>query len=348
MQWIADKLFIGNKLSTGQLRASDGTRIDLRNVTSPIIVFCSWGDDITPPQQALGWITDLYDHEKRDRRRRSDHRLHDARLDRSPRDLRLRARWPQGAPEFAQLHGDDRPLPPGLYEAVITEEASGSEPGLVETASTSSGWRSARSRTSGKLGVNPPEDERRFATVARVSEVNKSLYRTFAAPVVRSRLSEAGGQGRPAAPPQPAAVLAPLRPQPPPPAGEDAGGFGAHRAGRRSRRTIPCSRWSGPRPRGSPPALDGWGAMRGQASGGDLPRRLRAPRRPGPGRLQPRNERPPARRARPLPRDCPGAEPMRSSGRATRAGASSRRWRRALVYIRLPEGSDRRARLLRC
>jgi hypothetical protein len=33
MQWIADELFIGNKLSTGQLRASDGTRIDLRNVT---------------------------------------------------------------------------------------------------------------------------------------------------------------------------------------------------------------------------------------------------------------------------------------------------------------------------
>ena len=23
-------------------------------------MFCSWGDDITPPQQALGWITDLY------------------------------------------------------------------------------------------------------------------------------------------------------------------------------------------------------------------------------------------------------------------------------------------------
>ena len=38
-------------------------RIDLRNITSPIIVFCSWGDDITPPPQALDWILDLYDHE---------------------------------------------------------------------------------------------------------------------------------------------------------------------------------------------------------------------------------------------------------------------------------------------
>jgi hypothetical protein len=62
MQWIADNLFVGNKLSTGQLRTSDGVRIDLRNIKSPIVVFCSWGDDITPPQQALGWVLDLYDN----------------------------------------------------------------------------------------------------------------------------------------------------------------------------------------------------------------------------------------------------------------------------------------------
>ena len=63
MQWIADNLFVGNKLTSGEIRTSDGVRIDLRNIKSPIIVFCSWGDNITPPQQALGWITDLYGHE---------------------------------------------------------------------------------------------------------------------------------------------------------------------------------------------------------------------------------------------------------------------------------------------
>ena len=40
---------------------ADGTAIDLRNVRSPIVVFCSRGDNITPPQQALDWILDLYD-----------------------------------------------------------------------------------------------------------------------------------------------------------------------------------------------------------------------------------------------------------------------------------------------
>jgi poly(3-hydroxyalkanoate) synthetase len=63
MQSIADQLFVGNKLVSGELHSSNSTRIDLRNIKSPIIVFCSWGDDITPPQQALDWIVDLYDHE---------------------------------------------------------------------------------------------------------------------------------------------------------------------------------------------------------------------------------------------------------------------------------------------
>ena len=53
MQYIVDNLFIGNKLSTAQLLTSDGVRIDLRNIRSPILVFCSYGDNITPPAQAL-------------------------------------------------------------------------------------------------------------------------------------------------------------------------------------------------------------------------------------------------------------------------------------------------------
>ncbi len=62
MQWIVDNLFVGNKLSTGQIRTTDGVRVDLRNIKSPIVVFCSWGDNVTPPQQALDWILDLYDN----------------------------------------------------------------------------------------------------------------------------------------------------------------------------------------------------------------------------------------------------------------------------------------------
>ena len=61
IQFIVDELFVGNNLAAGKIQTSDGAAIDLRNIRSPIVVFCSKGDNITPPQQALDWILDLYD-----------------------------------------------------------------------------------------------------------------------------------------------------------------------------------------------------------------------------------------------------------------------------------------------
>ena len=61
IEFIVDELFVGNKLAAGEIKTSDGTAIDLRNIRSPIVVFCSKGDNITPPQQALDWILDLYE-----------------------------------------------------------------------------------------------------------------------------------------------------------------------------------------------------------------------------------------------------------------------------------------------
>jgi hypothetical protein len=63
MQWMVDNLFIGNKFSTGQIVTSDGIRLDMREIKTPIVCFCSHGDNITPPQQALDWILDNYQSE---------------------------------------------------------------------------------------------------------------------------------------------------------------------------------------------------------------------------------------------------------------------------------------------
>ena len=60
IQFIVDELFVGNNLAAGKIQTSEGLAIDLRNIRSPIVVFCSEGDNVTPPQQALGWILDLY------------------------------------------------------------------------------------------------------------------------------------------------------------------------------------------------------------------------------------------------------------------------------------------------
>jgi len=60
IRWIVENLFIGNKLTRGEAVLSDGTPVDLTRIEAPVIVFASHGDNITPPQQALNWIPDLY------------------------------------------------------------------------------------------------------------------------------------------------------------------------------------------------------------------------------------------------------------------------------------------------
>jgi hypothetical protein len=53
-------IVIGNRLARGCANLDERTHVDLRNINSPIIIFASHGDNITPPQQALGWIADHY------------------------------------------------------------------------------------------------------------------------------------------------------------------------------------------------------------------------------------------------------------------------------------------------
>lgn len=60
MDWIVQNLFVGNKLAAGGVQQTQGEFFDLRSIRSPIIVFASMGDNITPPQQAFNWIADLY------------------------------------------------------------------------------------------------------------------------------------------------------------------------------------------------------------------------------------------------------------------------------------------------
>ncbi len=61
IQYLVNEHFIGDKLVRNEISTSDGRLLDIRNVASPIIVFTSLGDNISPPQQTLGWILDLYE-----------------------------------------------------------------------------------------------------------------------------------------------------------------------------------------------------------------------------------------------------------------------------------------------
>ena len=186
IQWIVDQLFIGNHLATGELVTSDGQRIDLRNIRSPILCFCSKGDNITPPQQALGWIVDLY--QKDDDIRAGGQTIVYA-IHESVGHLGI---FVSGGvarkehDEFASNIDLIDVLPPGLYEAVMTRKSGETaHPDLV-----GGDWIVRfEPRTLAQLSaiVQPSdENERRFAAARRVSEINLGLYRTLLQPFVRA------------------------------------------------------------------------------------------------------------------------------------------------------------------
>ena len=189
MQFIVDELFVGNRLAAGEIRTSDGTAIDLRNIRSPIVVFCSKGDNVTPPQQALDWILDLYDSvdEIRSLGQTIVYTVHEkighlgifvsASVARKEHD------------EFASNIDLIDVLPPGLYEAVLEPRGEAIDhPELVGGE-----WiMRCETRTLDDIrafGGNDIEDERRFAAAARLSEVNLANYRLFTQPAVRAAVT---------------------------------------------------------------------------------------------------------------------------------------------------------------
>ena len=182
MQFIVDELFVGNKLAAGDIHTSDGTTIDLRNIRSPIVVFCSMGDNVTPPPQALDWILDLYDSvdEIRAHGQTIVYTVHEkighlgifvsAGVARKEYD------------EFASNIDLIDVLPPGLYEAVL--EPVG--PAVENRDLVTGDWMMrCEARTLDDIrafGGNDLEDDRRFVAAARISEINLALYRTYLQP----------------------------------------------------------------------------------------------------------------------------------------------------------------------
>jgi len=189
IQFIVDELFIGNNLAAGRIKTSDGVAVDLRNIRSPIVVFCSKGDNITPPQQALDWILDLYEdvNDIRCCGQTIVYTIHDKIGHLGIFVAGAVARKEHG--EFASNIDLIDTLPPGLYEAVFEPKTDGTAGGGLVTGDWLMRCEMRTLDDIRALGGNDAADERRFETAARFSEVNLALYRTFAQPVVRSLVS---------------------------------------------------------------------------------------------------------------------------------------------------------------
>src|SRR5246500_3502967 len=189
IQFIVDELFVGNNLAAGRIKTSTGEVVDLREIRSAIVVFCSKGDNITPPQQALGWVLDLYRDvdEIRYYGQTIVYTVHE-----TVGHLGIFVSGGVAKKEHAEFSSNIdliEVLPPGLYEA--TFEAKSADTARADLASGNWIMR-CEQRTLDDIramGGNSLEDERRFATAARVSEINLSNYRKFVQPWVKAMAS---------------------------------------------------------------------------------------------------------------------------------------------------------------
>ena len=186
LQFLVDNFFIGDKLTRNQLKSSDGTVFDLRGITSPIIVFTSMKDNISPPPQTLGWILDLYP-DVDDIRATGQTIVYC--VNQEIGHLAIFVSSKVGAKEdeeFVQLMDVIDCLPPGLYEIVIAPRPANIPASGFVTGNWIARFETRTLDDVRALGRNSPQDDRAFAAVARISELNLSLYRTFMQPFVRA------------------------------------------------------------------------------------------------------------------------------------------------------------------
>lgn len=183
---IVENLFVGNRLARGTVMVGDHA-IDLRNITAPVVVFASWGDNITPPPQALDWIIDTWGDDRAIAAagRTIIYVLHD-----SVGHLGIFVGADVARKEHDQLVTSldmIESLPPGLYEMKLQAKA-GMETQRWDQLEPGDYTVHYEHRTMADiLALNPEgrDEEALFSTIAKVSEFNANLYKTWVRPWVK-------------------------------------------------------------------------------------------------------------------------------------------------------------------
>jgi len=186
--WIVENLFVGNRLSRGSANLDAGHHLDLRRIQSPIIVFASHGDNITPPAQALGWIKDYYSNveEIRARGQRILYTLHE-----KIGHLGIFVSSSVARKEHQQIVSTLKAieaLAPGLYEMVITDEQG---EGIYKEFQVAFAERSIEQMMA---QAGSDDDDTPFATVARFSELGTEAYDLSLRPMVQAMSNAVSAQ----------------------------------------------------------------------------------------------------------------------------------------------------------
>ncbi len=181
IEWITQELFVGNKIWTTQDRAKSGM-FDLRDIKSPIILFASMGDNITPPQQAFNWVADVYGStdEIKARGQTIIGLMH-----KQAGHLGIFVSGKVAKKEHAQIVSvlkSIEALPPGLYGMNIKETKAGDGKPVYEVEFAELRLEEIVDRLNREKRV----DEKPFEAVETLSEFNQRAYELLARPFVQA------------------------------------------------------------------------------------------------------------------------------------------------------------------
>ncbi len=184
IRWIVEQLFVGNRLSRGEARIERGRHLDLKAIRSPIIVFASWGDNITPPQQALNWIVDTYadEQEIKIRGQRIIYMVHE-----KVGHLGIFVSSSIAKKEHTEVTSTMKTieaLAPGLYEMKIDEQI-----GEGVDARFLVSFQERKLADILAIDDNDRTEERDFAAVARLSELGAEIYELAFRPLVQAAIT---------------------------------------------------------------------------------------------------------------------------------------------------------------
>ncbi|GAB3444202.1 DUF3141 domain-containing protein [Massilia solisilvae] len=186
IEFITKNLFVGNKLWSGDVNSASGNAFDLRDIKSPIVLFASMGDNITPPQQAFNWVADVYGSTDEIKARGQ---VIVGLMHKTIGHLGIFVSGKVAKKEYTQLVSvlqTIEQLPPGLYGMDILEHKG--EGGKVDYEVEFRELRleeiSARVNRFGRV------DEHPFEAVEAVSEFVQRAYELFAQPAVQSMSSD--------------------------------------------------------------------------------------------------------------------------------------------------------------
>jgi pimeloyl-ACP methyl ester carboxylesterase len=186
IEWIVQDLFVGNKLWSGEVRDIRNRVFDLKKIKSPIILFASMGDNITPPQQAFNWVADVYasTDEIKARGQTIIGLLHQ---DVGHLGIFVSGRVAKKEhKEIVSVMESIEVLPPGLFGMEIIESKG-------DDGSVRYDVEFVEHRLEDLVGrLNPLKrvDEKPFEAVEAISEFNQRAYELFAQPLVQAFSNE--------------------------------------------------------------------------------------------------------------------------------------------------------------